>query len=222
MGGKNKISNIEIRGREFFRIKSILKRYFNVIDIKKILYVIKGKNVYEIVLSNGESVRLDIVEGITQRVINYHKNKTFYHKIAFDSGIKVPELLGSYETPDSFYKYSKWIKGKRAGFVWNLPQIFKYAGEEIAKINLIKDLKTGYFLGYNDFSKPNAIWTKQEELFLIDIEIQPKRNVDDSVIKMLLKNIKDRDRIKWFLRGYKEYRDTKIIEQELERRNYKW
>ncbi len=79
MGGKNKISNIEITGREFYRIKSMLKRYFNVTDVKKIIYVIEGKSVYEIVLDNGESVRLDIRENLSPTKIKYHKNKkTFY------------------------------------------------------------------------------------------------------------------------------------------------
>jgi len=223
MGGKNKISNIEIsRGREYFRIKSILKRYFDITDIKTIFYVIEDKHVYQIILDDDKSFRLDMYEDLEFRGVEYREKKFFYHKVAFDNKINVPEPLAYYKTPVGFYKYSKWIEGKRIGYFWNLPELFRKAGKEIAKIHLIKDPSSDKFLGYNDFSKPNAIWTKDKEIFLVDVEIQPKKDVDANAVKILLKNIRDKDRIKWFIRGYREYRDPTMIIKELEKKNYKW
>jgi len=222
MGRKNKIDNIKIRGREFHRFKSLLKRYFNITGVYKIFHVIEGKRVHQVMLEDGNSVRLDVHEELEEDVIVYLQKKAFYHKLASENDIKVPPMIGTYTTPTGFYKCSKWIKGQRVGFVWNLPHVFQCAGREIAKINLLKAPGGNQYLGYNDFNKPNAIWTKNNELYLVDVEIQPKKSVDNNVVKMLLKNIDDRDRIDWFLRGYSEFRSTDKIEKELKRRNYKW
>jgi len=222
MGKKNKIVNIEIKGREMFRFRSILQRYFGIADINKILYVIEGKHVYHIILNNGKHIRLDMHEEISKDGIDYQRRKASYHKFAYRNNVNVPKVIGTYITPNGFYKCCVWVKGQRIGYVWNLPHVFQKAGKEIAKINCLKHPDSDWYLGYNDFTKPNAIWTKKQDIFLVDVEIQPKEDITFSVVKILLKNIGDKDRIEWFLRGYSEIRDTEDIVKELKKRNYKW
>ncbi len=218
MGGKNTIVNTEVKGREFFRMKSVIRRYFGIDGVTKILYVVDGKSVYEAIVDENKSYRLDIYT----RNMNSLKKRTTYQKIAYENGVNVPKVLGIQPAPEGIYKLSDWIKGMRIGLVWNMPHMFKQAGIEVAKINIIKDPESSQYLGYNDFSKANAIWTPNQELYLIDIEIQPKENVDGNVVKLLLKNLKDRERIKWFLRGYKRVRSSYDIEKILEEKQYKW
>lgn len=217
MGKKNKVVNIEIKDKEFFRLKTIVRRHFNIKNVEKIFYVVKGKSVYEIVIDDAKSYRLDIYVLKGPKNVKFHQSRAYYQTIGYKNGIHTPKVIGLYETPDFLYKLSEWIKGRRIGYVWNSEDVFTKAGIEIAKINCIKDPNSKYFLGYNDFTKANAIWTEDEELYLVDVVIAPKKNVDGSVIKILIKNLNgDRERIEWFLGGYKRVRNIDMIRKMLE------
>lgn len=210
MQGKNRISNVEVKGEEFFKIKNFVEKKFDVEDIKKIHHVVKGKKVYELIVNNSKSYRLDLYPLPNSK----YEKRGYYQKLAYENDVHVPKIIGFYKSSEFGYKVSEWIKGKRIGYYWKLPDLFKKAGIEIAKINLTIEPKSNCFLGYNDFSKPNAIWSDLEEIYLIDIVIEPKRNVDYSVAKILLKNLKGNDnRIEWFLDGYSQVRNSFAIEK---------
>ena len=217
MEGKNKVVNIKIKDKEFFNLKTIVKKHFNIKNVVKIFYVVKGKSVYEIVIDDTKSYRLDIYDFKGPKKIKFYQSRAYYQSIGYKNGIHVPKVIGLYETPDLLYKLSEWIKGRRIGYVWNSEAMFIKAGIEIAKIHCIKDPKSERFLGYNDFTKSNAIWTDDEELYLVDVVIAPKKNVDGNAIKILIKNLKgDRERIEWFLAGYKRVRNVDMIRKILE------
>lgn len=217
MGGKNKVVNIEIIGRKHFQYRSIFRRYFNL-EATHFYKVLEDKEVYFVTLKNGSYARMDICQKNKKTL----KKKTYYHKILNDYDLKFPKLFGVQETPDFVYKACEWIEGTRIGKVWSYPNMFKLAGEQIAKINMIKDPETEDYLTFQDFNKINAIWTEDSQLYLIGNSVESKPDVDSSVAKMLLKNMGDPERIKWFLKGYSSVRNCYLIQKIVEERNYIW
>ena len=211
MKGKNKIDNIEIKGNKFLKLKEEILEELGIENVSKIIHVCKAKSVYEVVLGENKSLRLDILKGSAKAIRRIH-----YQSLAYENKVNVPKLIGFFDCKHdgNFYKVSEWITGIRVGHVWNKKEMFRNAGRQVAKINSIKDSYTGLFLGYNDFSKPNAIWTKDEKTYLIDVVILPKQDVDFSTIK-LFKNFKSGKRIRWFLDGYSEIRNTSRILKEM-------
>ncbi len=216
MGGKNKIVNIKLKGMQLLTIKKILATQFKIKNIRHVNHVVEGKPVFEIILRTPTRYRLDIYETSTQEQIDLHKKRMYYQNIAYNNDVHVPKIIGFYKDDGMTYKISEWAVGERIGFYWDDPELFKKAGIEIAKINLIKDPKDDCFLGYNDFTKPNAIWTRTNEISLIDAIIESKKDVDQSVVKILYKNLEcDMKRVKWFLEGYDTIRNSKRIQKLL-------
>lgn len=218
MGKKNKISNIKVKEKDLSTLKIILSQYFNIENVKEIRLVIEGKNIFEVVVNSIKSYRLDTYNLLRKKSFGYYKKRMSYQKMAYENNVNVPKIIGFHKDGDVAYKVSTWINGKRIGFVWNTSDMFRKAGIEIAKINSIQDPKSGRFLGYNDFTKPNAIWTNNKEIFLVDVVIQPKRDVNANVVKILRKNLNnDLKRSTWFLEGYETIRNTDKIIKMLKR-----
>lgn len=213
MGGKNKISNAKLKGTEFLVLKKILIQHFKIEHIKQILLVTEGKCVFEVVVNTNNSYRLDVYDLDNKpKTLEFYRRRMRYQTIANNAGVNIPKVLGFFKDIEFIYKLSEWIKGDRVGHVWNLQDMFQKAGIEVAKINLLKDPNSNRFLGYNDFSKPNAIWTKDKQIYLVDVIVEPKRDVDASVLKILNKNLdSDPKRCGWFLEGYETVRRTADI-----------
>jgi len=222
MGKKNKIINEELSGIKLDRFKNILRGRFNIKHVEEILHVVKGKTVYEVRINEFKSFRLDVHETTGEKSRIFHRRRAFYQNLVQENDVHIPKIIGFCEVSNIIYKLSSWIKGQRIGYVWNNPLMFRKAGIEVAKINSIKDPNSNKFLGYNDFTKPNAIWTLGGEVYLIDVVVEPKRDVDFNVVKILLKNIEDKKRIRWFLNGYAQIRNISNIKKQIVERQYKW
>ncbi len=216
MGYRSKIYNIPIKDSTFELIKQTLKKYKLI--VRKVFRVIKGRNIYMVELENNKHVRVDIYS----KKNSFSNDRFRYQQYLYESGVNVARIIGLSKTKKQWLKVSEWIEGVRIGEVWNRAEVFEKCGEQIAKLNSVKDPKTGCFLGLADFSKLNLIWTKENEVYIIDLLVSSTEVVDYSVVKTLIMGLSTRTRIEHFLNGYKKIRDTDRILEILENQNWKW
>lgn len=180
-------------------------------NIKEIIKLKPNRHVYKITLDNNSIIRLDI------DTFSLEINRL--QQIALDHGINVPNIIKS----DSRYKISEWIEGVRILDVWDTKEVFYKSGELMAKLNLIKDPKTNGYLINTEFSSTNAIWTPAREVYIIDHDkLRTTENIEIDILSVLLKRIRNKERIEIFLSGYSKYRDTNKIIEELNKRNWQW
>lgn len=216
MDYKNKIVFKEVRGREFFRLKSIMRRYFKF-DAKKILQVRENKRLYQVILSNDTSVRLDVYDITSVKFKKINRNC----KLLNIKRLNYPKIFSIVNTPDSIYKASKWIEGSLLKEVWNRPNVIKTAGVAIAKINMIKEEKSGKNLSFTNFNREHAIWSAGDELYLIGDHIFPVKDVNQHIARMIKKNLQKTEIINWFLAGYKTIKPIYGIQKILNDMNEK-
>lgn len=201
--------NIEIKGRDFFQFKSIMKRYFKV-ECDQVFQVVKDKQMYKIVAENYPSIRLDIYNKVNKKVISKIKKRLSYYKL-LPRKLKYSTLIDIVETPDKIFKISKWIDGAKIGDVWYNKKIFKMVGEIIAQINMVNDPVTGNFLMFTKFNKDHAIWSNRGDIYLIGDNIRPTKNVDQNICQLLTTVLQKPEKIKYFLIGYKKIRNDDRI-----------
>lgn len=211
------IDNYEINGKQFESIKNILDEKLKV-NIKKILQVRLKRYVYQLILDNNTSLRLDIFSTNdlkTKKIIEYQIlcNKT---------NINIPKVFILLRVEDKHWKVSKWIEGIRLEEVWNQKDVFYKCGKLIATLNNIKDPESNNYLAMFDFNKINLIWTKNKEVFIIDVNMGPKNDIDISVVKNLVMGLRTKNRCIEFLHGYNTIRSIEIIEKLLKQQNWKW
>lgn len=222
MGYREEIDNIKIKpNHEKFQLIQ------NDVGLKinSITRIREDRNVYKLELDD-QDVRLDIVnKSIKYKMIKMKntriKNKYLltkeYHNLIYNNGVHIPKFINMIETPKRLYKISEWIDGIRINEIWDSLKIFEKCGEEIAKLNLIKDprihqMEKLYF-GFKDISPLNFIWTKQHKIYIIDLEfrLKPINVIEERIAKTLHWLMVDDDKIKSFLNGYKKHRKIKNI-----------
>lgn len=102
--------------------------------------------------------------------------------------------------------------------------IAKKLGEQLGKLNLIK--KENFRLTHNELNLGNYVLTKDNELYFIDNEnIIFVENVIPSIVKMLLKRIKRRNRIDLILEEYSKVNSEINIDhiiKSCECKNWVW
>ena len=197
-------------GKLLENVKKIVRKNLGkeVVGGNKICQVNQIKT-YEIIIKNGASLRLDL---------KYPKEITRLQEIASKT-IEVPKVVFI----DGIYKFSEWIDGVMIIEVLNIDDVFVKSGDLVARLNLIKDPKTGKFLTNSEFSGTNAIWTKDKKVYIVDHgRMRTSSNTDSSVIIILLKRIQTRKRINLFLEGYSKHKDITNIIKGLDARNWKW
>jgi hypothetical protein len=134
----------------------------------------------------------------------------------------VAKIIDVFKVRNEIWRVSEWIEGVRIGEVWNLSKMFERCGEQIACLNLVKDVESGNYLGLGDFNGLNLIWTNKEEVYIIDFYVWPRIVVDESVVKTLIMGLRTRNRADVFLKGYMRFRSIDKIMEILEKNNWKW
>lgn len=189
--------------------KLIFKEFHKT--IKEIVKLKPNRHIYKIILNDNSIIRLDI--GTFTPEINR------LQQIAINHNINIPKIIKS----SSRYKMSEWILGVRLLDVWDTREVFYKSGELMAKLNLIIDPKTGGNLTNTEFSSTNAVWTPNKEVYIIDHDkLKSTNNIEIDLMPVLLKRIRNKERIEIFLSGYLKFRDTNKIIEELDKRNWQW
>ena len=207
MGYRPKIDNYNITGDRLILMKQILYGKFKI-KIKYIFQIRKGRGVYRLNLIDETNLRLDIY---TKKV---PEKEFLYQKLAYEKGVNVAKIISIFKVKNKTWRVSEWIEGIRIADVWNSLKMFEKCGEEIAKLNLVKDPKSCEYLGLSDFNKINLIWTEKEEVYIIDFFVWPRKNVDLSVFNTIkYGKFRTKNKVDAFLKGYMKFRHIdKIIE----------
>jgi len=212
MGYRPIIDNYIVIEPKLSLIKKIFYKRFKM-EIKCVFEIIKGRRVHRINLENGTNLRLDIY---TKKI----PNKEFlYQKLAYKDGVHVAKIIDIFKVENATWKVSEWIKGVRIADVWTSLKMFEKCGEQIASLNLVKDVESNEYLGLSDFNKINLIWTEKEEVYIIDFFVWPRLVVDESVVKTIMRgDFRTKNKVNAFLKGYKKFRNIDKILEILEER----
>ncbi len=206
----------EVKGSEFFEIKSVVKRYFSLNT--ELVFRLSDSNAYRILLTNRKSIKLEIYN------ISNHKAKNMirYHK-SITKEIRYPRFIGSVKTPTKIFKATRWVDGNQIDKEWiEDPTIFREIGKNMALINLIIDPVTEQYLSFVDVNPKHMIRSTRGVLYFIGNKLKPLSNIDRYIARVLFKQIRNPDKISWFLYGYKKIRSTAGIKEllkELEQTN---
>ena len=203
--------------------------------ILKDLKLLKGnknyKAVYKFNLLNKD-MRLDI----------FPSSYKWYliHNFSYQYGISVAKEIFRNEKDKIIYRICDFIDGCPLDKADDIKDTYIKSGQQIARLNYIKPseelmdqvgLKGGdindYGLTNSDFSSPNAIYTKDRNVYLIDTDsFQVKQisngDLDFTLVKPLIKWIKNRTKIDYFLEGYSKFRDPVNIIKLCEKLSWTW
>ena len=216
MGYRPGIDNYVITDPKLSLIKEIFYRKFEM-KVKYVFQIRKGRKVHRVNLEDGTNLRLDIYSNI-----KVPKKEFLYQKLAYEKGVHVAKIIDIFKVENKTWKVSEWIEGIRIADVWNSLKMFEKCGEQIAKLNLVKDVESGNYLGLSDFNKINLIWSKKEEVYIIDFFVWSRLVVDESVVNTIRRGgFRTKNKVDAFLKGYKKFRSVdkiiEIIEEEIER-----
>ena len=165
---------------------------------------------YKISLKNGLCLRLDI---------KFNPELTRLQKVAFENNIEIPKVIFE----EGIYKFSEWIDGVMLARVWDIAEVFKKSGDLIGRLSLIKDPISNKFLTNSEFSSTNVIWSKDKKIYIVDHDrLKTVSNPDKSIVQILLKRIRNKERINLFLEAYSKHRSIDNIMKEIEKRNWNW
>lgn len=216
MGYRPQIDNYIVTGSKLSLIKKLFFKKFKL-NVKCIFEIIKGRRVHRVSLENGVNLRLDIYPNEKAP-----KKEFLYQKLAYEDGVNVAKIIGIFKEKENIWKVCEWIEGVRISEVWNSIDVFEKCGEQVAKLNLVKDPETNQYLGLSDFNKINLIWTPKKEVYIIDFYVFPRLIVDESIVKTLVMGLRTKNRAKAFLNGYKKVRNADKIIKILENNNWTW
>jgi tRNA A-37 threonylcarbamoyl transferase component Bud32 len=176
------------------QISSFLSSHFDTFN----MIPIKKNKVYRIE-TEGLFYRFDP---------NYSKRILEIHRVLLENNVNVAKIIDVKEFEDSGYvfKLSQWIQGSLWKEVAEEPKLYYLLGEQVAKMNLTK-FEDG-FIGCTDINSSGVVYNGSD-VYLIDLgRSKPKINPDVSVVQMLLKRVKIKDRINMILDGYSKYRSV--------------
>ena len=205
--------NIVIIGPRLEKMKLLVKSHIGRIP-KKIIHIRKNRQVYKLVFKKISPMRLDI---------GYPPKIARMQQIAYDNKIEVPKIIKLVGKGKTGYKYSEWITGVLLMHVWNLAEVFYKSGDLMGRMNLVQDPVDGKFLSNSEWSAPNAVWTPDKKIYIIDHgRMKTVEKTDMTVVKVVLKRIRNKERINVFLDGYSQYKNVDFIKKQIEARNWYW
>jgi len=163
---------------------------------------------YKIIIKDRAPLRMDI---------DFPLKTTRLQRIANKSGLEIPKVI----FVEGKYKFSEWIDGVMIKEVWNKKEVFEKLGDLVGRLNITRDPVSKQFLENVDLSKFNVIWTKDRRIYIIDHDwLIVSLNPDLSVVKILLKRIREKERIEVFLKSYSKHRNIDNIMGLIEKRNW--
>ena len=205
--------NIKITGPRLEKLKILIKSHIGRAP-KKIIHIRRNRQVYQLVFKKIPPMRLDI---------GYPPKIARLQQIVYDNKIEVPKIIKLVGGGKRGYKYSEWITGVLLMRKWNLAEIFYKSGDLMGRMNLVKDPKDGKFLSNGEWSGANAVYTEDKKIYIIDHgRMNTHSNPDMIIVKVVLKRIRNKERVGVFLDGYSQHRNVDFIKKEIEKRNWYW
>jgi SAM-dependent methyltransferase len=178
------------------------------------------KRIFQVTLAGG-SIRLDVAP---IEYADWYTEISRLQKEAYRNGILVAKVIKEGTKEDFFYKLSEWIEGASVIKFLNLPSIFAECGKLLGKTNMVK-IDNG-FLTNSDFYGRNILLSKDQKVYMIDVDALKVRSEDDldlTVVKSILRWTGiGKDNIMRFLDGYSVYRDPTEILKKISERNWVW
>ena len=200
-----------VKGKLLKYTENIVRRKLGqtVTSVTKI-YTNKGVKTYKVDIRGSSSLRLDLK--FDSRIMKLQN-------VAVKNNIEVPKVI----FVDGKHKFSEWIDGVMLVRVWDIAEVFIKSGDLVGRLNLVKDPVTNKFLTNTEFSSTNAVWTKDKKVYIIDHDrLKTSLNPDGSVVQLLLKRIREKERINLFLKAYSKYRSINNIMKTIEKKNWNW
>lgn len=216
MGYRPEIDNTIVKGKLF---KSIKKNFLrNKMNVIKVVRVRNDRFVFHVFLDNGKEVKLNLIKKDWCRCIKQFNLQNLLHS----KKVNVPKCIYWWQDNLFLWKVTKWIKGVRLDEVWDYKEPIVAGGEQVAKINSIIDPETKYSLRFKDFSPLNSIWTEDKKLYIIDVDVWPDKQIDQTIVRILIGALRSKNRALAFLEGYEKVRSIEGIIKILERDNWTW
>jgi len=162
------------------------------------------------ITADGSNIRLDI---------KYPPEITRLQIIASNKNIEIPKVLFE----QGKYKFSEWIEGVMIKEVRNVAEVFIKAGDLMGRLNKVVDPITRKFITNGELSATNAVWTPDKKVYLIDQgRMYATADPDPSIVQVLLKRIREKERINLFLSAYSKHRNIDNILHLIEKRGWNW
>lgn len=193
------------------RIETTVQEVFEK-TVTKIVGISFGKKI--------KTIKVDTDDGTVMRVdIKFPAETTRLQIVAYENNIEVPKVLFE----DRRYKYSEWLEGEMICKVKHIDKVFSKSGDLMGRLNKVIDPITGNFLTNSEFSLTNAIWTPDQKVYIVDHgRLVATKDVDFSIVKVLLKRIVKKRHIFLFLETYSNHRRIDNILKIIENKNWKW
>ena len=212
------IKEIDINERPGLTIKNMIKKELNK-DVLRIFKVMKrNPRVYKVDLNDGTVLRFEIMNLAEHNKILLQNTANLYHD-------GTPKIIFYKIVGKRIFKFSEWIHGKLLAEVSHLEEVNIKEGEMFAKLNNIKDPKTGLFITIGEINNTSMIWTEDRRLVIIDqgtIRALSEAGIDGVVYKNLIKRVKYKKRIDMFLEGYSKHRDISNILKIANKSNWRF
>lgn len=199
------------------KLYSIIYNHLNDTPIS-IMRLKDNRQTYKLKFNGGLNIRLDI--GPSAETIRLQE-VLIKNKIRLPKIIKVTSWKNQ-KKRDVIFKYSEWIEGVLLIDVWNLKDTFIKSGMLYGKMNSIKDIVTNNNIINTEFSYENAIWDNKDIIIIDHGRLKALPDIDIEMAKMLLKRIRNKDRIIEFLNGYSNFRTITGIMENIEKLNWFW
>ena len=189
----------------------------NLGSVKAYKKISSWRKSYKIRLSNNELIRMDFL-GCKDKTVKMQK-------MGLSNGLTCfPEILGLLEGGGRVVKLSEWIDGELFTTLFESDSLdknmFFLLGDQMGQMNSIKDAH-GASLHNDDITFRNMVWTDRPIIIDMDrTSFDPYP--DNSLVKILLKRIIDREFIAAFLEGYARHRDVSNLSALCEARNWIW
>jgi len=197
--------------------------------VKVIVYKHTGKRVIKgttVCTKKGKvkACKLDIKNSAPMRVdFSFGKKGTRLQMIANKTNIEIPKVLFI-----DRYKFSEWIEGIGLNElpVEAIPKAFNKLGHLVGKLHGIKHETAPLGLMNSEVTGVNGVWTPDEKVYMIDLgglkAAKHPNSLDENIVQICLKRIRNKKKIALFLESYSEYRDVTNIKKMIEARNWIW
>jgi len=200
---------VSVHGKKLKKINNLTKRFLG--KGTKRAFSLKTNNVvFKVELVNKRFVRLDM---------DYEIRLIEIQRVGVVSGV-IPNIISCSQTGKRLvkFKFSEWIDGVMLLTVWDLEKPFVKFGESVARLNEVKC--KNMFLINGDMNSGNVIWTKDEEVYIIDLcklkLVESEYQVDVAAASHIVKKLKNKKRAELFLEGYSKFRNISEIRKNVD------
>lgn len=181
----------------------------------------KNRLVFLLYLENNQVIRLNFLSKNDLQILELRQKLE-------ESGINISKLLYFKKTEKrGFLVFSEWVTGTELYlFKPNIIEdqvLFSKFGTLVAKMNMIT--MNNRCVINADLNLTNIIVTAEKELFIVDhgkLRLSTQENREHEICKLLLKRLKYKRRINFFLDEYKKVFDITNILGECEKLEWRW